>query len=115
MKQRKRGKTPNGDIPPVNRLAMALIYFCGGCPNDIAVYHGVNDKEVLKSVWEVVDAVNMTRLMDIKFPNCHDEQKQIVVAAGFKAKSKIGLSNCVGTIDGILIWMHKPSKADVKG
>jgi hypothetical protein len=112
MKKRKRGKTPNGDIPPANRLAMALRYFCGGCPHDIAVCHGVNDKEFLKSVWDVVDAVNMTRLMDIKFPKCHDEQRKIT--AGFKAKSKIGLTNCVGAIDGILIWTHKPSKADVK-
>jgi hypothetical protein len=45
--------------------------------------HGVNDRG-FKSVWEVADAVNMTRLVDIKFPTCHEEQRKI--AAGFKAK-----------------------------
>ena len=87
---------------------MALSYFCGGCPHDIALAHGVNDEEVLKSVWDVVDAVNLTTSMNIKFPACHDEQRKI--AAASKAKTKIGLSNCVGPIDGLLIWTHKPSK-----
>mmetsp|Transcript_13429 Transcript_13429/g.25216 ORF Transcript_13429/g.25216 Transcript_13429/m.25216 type:complete len:487 (+) Transcript_13429:1058-2518(+) len=113
VRKRKRGKTPNGSISHANRLAMALRYFCGGDPQDIGLAHGVNGTtEVLKSVWFVVDAVNLTSSMNIKFPVSHDEQRRI--AAGFKAKSRIGLANCVGAIDGLLIWIHKPTKVDVK-
>lgn len=110
-RKRKRGKTPNGPIPTANRLAMALRYFCGGCPFDIGMAHGVNSNEVLKSAWMVVDAVNMTQGMNIKFPATHEEQMN--VALGFKAKSRIGLSNCVGAVDGLLIWIHKPTKRDI--
>ena len=111
-KKRKRGKTPNGDITVATRLAMALRYFSGGDPKDIGHTHGVNNtSEVLKSVWYVVDAVNKTASLDIKFPSSHEEQRQL--ALEFKAKSRIGLQNCVGAIDGLLIWIHKPSKVDI--
>jgi hypothetical protein len=56
----------------------------------------------------VVDAVNMTNGMNIKFSATHEEQRN--VALGFKAKSRIGLSNCVGAINGLLIWIHRPTK-----
>ena len=92
---------------------MALRYFCGGDPKDIGHTHGVNAlNEVLRSVWYVVDAVNRTSSMDIKFPTSHEYQKK--VARGFKEKSHIGLANCVGAIDGLLVWIHKPNKNDVK-
>ena len=112
-RKRKRGKTPNGPISSANRLAMALRYFCGGDPHDIGLAHGVNGtNEVFKSVWFVVDAINLTNSMNIKFPTSHEDQRRI--AAGFKAKSRIGLSNCVGAIDGLLIWIHKPTKTDIE-
>ncbi|KAL7474698.1 hypothetical protein ACHAW6_000658 [Cyclotella cf. meneghiniana] len=37
-----------------------------------------------------------------------------VIARAFKAKSEIGIDCCVGAIDGILIWIHKPSALDIK-
>ena len=40
-------------------------------------------------------------------------RKQRQVALEFKAKPRIGLQNCVGAIDGLLIWIHKPSKVDI--
>jgi len=111
--EHKRGSTPNGDISVATRLAMALRYFCGGDPKDIGLTHGVNNTtEVMKSVWNVVDAVNATSSMDIKFPKSHEEQKR--VAEGFRCKSRIGLGNCVGAIDGLLIWIHKPTSTDIK-
>lgn len=110
--KRKRGSTPNGSITTEARIAMALRYFCGGDPHDIGSNHGVNGtNEVLKSVWMVVDAVNLTPSMNIKFPTSHAEQR--IIAEGFQRKSRIGLSNCVGAIDGLLIWIHKPSKVDI--
>lgn len=110
-KKRKRGKTPNGDITKPSRLAMALRYFAGGDPYDIAQAHGVHPNEVKKSAWVVVDAINHIKQLDIKFPTSHEKQYEI--AEGFKRKSKIAIDNCVGAIDGILIWTHKPSTADI--
>jgi hypothetical protein len=40
------------------------------------------------------------------------EQKKI--AKKFEEKSEVGFSNCAGCVDGLLIWMHKPSEKDVK-
>ena len=107
---RKKGATPNGAITHLHRLSMALRYFAGGDPTDIADIHGVHDNEVLNSVWEVVDAIHKTPALDIKFPESEFEQAEI--ARGFKRKSSIGIDCCVGAIDGILIWIHKPSDSD---
>ena len=111
-KKRKRGSTPNGDITKDLRLAMALRYFCGGSPYDIGLAHGVYKNEVYKSVWEVVDAVNSSPALNLSFPSKHLDQ--MAVACDFQKKSKIDLPNCVGAIDGILIWIHKPSTSDLK-
>ena len=91
---------------------MALRYMCGGDPYDIGLAHGVHPNEVKKSCWIVVDAVNGTGSLDIQYPVCHEDQ--LDVAKGFKAKSTIGLWNCAGAIDGMLVWISKPSKSDVE-
>ena len=88
------------------RLSIALRYFAGGCPYDILLTHGVSYKSVFVSVWGVVDAVNKCKELEFSFPN-HEEQQKI--AAGFKKKSGANFSNVIGAIDGILIWMMKPS------
>ena len=36
------------------------------------------------------------------------------MAKGFKAKSKAKFSNCVGCIDGMLVWTNKPNKNSAK-
>jgi DDE superfamily endonuclease len=45
------------------------------------------------------------------FPECH--QKQHLIAAGFAAKSSVEFQCCVGAVDGIRIWTHRPSEKDV--
>ena len=106
--KRKRGKTPNGPITHPLRLSMAIRYFAGGDPLDIADVHKVGDDQPLINVWHVVNAINAVRDLKIKFPSSHREQ--VKIARGFKAKSSINIDNCVGAIDGILIWIHKPDK-----
>lgn len=105
-------QVPNGPITKAARLSMALRYFAGGDPLDISCIHKVSTVEVTRSVWFVVNAVNKTKQLDIVFPTDHAEQQ--LIAEGFKRKSTIGLSNCVGAIDGVLVWTHKPSKPDIK-
>ena len=76
-KKRKRGSTPNGDIPESVRVSIAIRYFAGSDPLDIALTHGVSHSVVFESVWMVVDAVNQTKKLDIVFPACHEKQVRI--------------------------------------
>jgi hypothetical protein len=110
--KRSRGATPNGPITKAARLSMALRYCAGGDPLDIADLHGVNPDEVTNSLWSVVDAIHESPQLDIKFPETYEEQMGL--AQGFRQKSAIDISCCVGAIDGILIWTHRPSERDVK-
>jgi hypothetical protein len=66
---------------------------------------------IFYSIWGVVDVVNNSKNLKIRFPN-HHEQKTI--AQGFKKMSGAGFDKVIGTIDGILIWVVKPSKAECK-
>jgi hypothetical protein len=59
-----------------------LRYFAGGLPLDIALVHGVSYSEIMKIIWEVVEAVNNTPELQINFPT--DHQEQLEVAKGFK-------------------------------
>lgn len=90
-KKRKWGSVPNGPITKAARLSMAIRYFAGGDPLDIAEIHGVADGEVVHSVWDVVDAIHSSPELDIKFPETHEEQ--VRCTQGFASKSTIGTSN----------------------
>ena len=107
---RKRGRTPNGNITHLHRFSMALRYFAGGDPVDIADIHGVKEDEVLNSVWDVVDAIHKAPELNISFPESHAEQR--AVAEGFRRKSEIEIDCCCGAVDGMLVWIHKPSTTD---
>lgn len=108
--KRKLGAVPNGPISKAARLSMALRYFAGGDPLDISDFHGVHDDEVLRSVWFVVDAIHASPELNIKFPESHMEQA--IIMDGFKSKSAINIDCCVGAIDGMLVWINKPTIAD---
>eukprot|EP00957_Ditylum_brightwellii_P205990 15346321-Ditylum_brightwellii.AAC.1 len=49
-----------------------------------------------------------------KNQSCHSNNRKKGARNGteFKHKSKAGFGNCVGAIDGILIWTHWPSPED---
>lgn len=102
----------NGVIPTSTRLSCALRYFAGGSARDIALVHGVSHTEVFNSVWRVVDAVNNCSELDFRFLESHEEQKKI--ATGFFGKSKAGFKGCCGAIDGMLVWIEKPSEKECK-
>jgi len=111
-KKRKRGITPNGDIPSSSRLSMALRWFAGGDPADIFQVHGVGYDQVYISVWEVVDAINQCPELQIAFPT--DHHAQLTIADGFKKKSRVDFETCVGCIDGMLIWINKPNQQSTR-
>ena len=103
---------PNGDITTSVRLACALRYFSGGSPYDIMSNFGVSHSEMMDSVWYVVDATNRTESFHIKYPEDHAEQRKI--ADGFMRVSQVNFSCVGGTIDGILVWIPKPSIKEAK-
>ena len=106
------GGPPNGPITIAARLSMALRYFAGGDPLDISEVHGVADDEVLRSVWFVVDAIHLSPELNIVFPETHEDQT--ICMEGFRDRSRINIDCCIGAIDGMLVWMNKPTIADQK-
>ncbi|KAL3787036.1 hypothetical protein ACHAWO_003669 [Cyclotella atomus] len=103
---------PSGKIDTSVRLACALRYYAGGSPYDIMPTYGISHTEQFDSVWYVVDAVNKTKEFDIKYPECHEEQKKI--AEDFFGVSTVKFDCRCGSIDGILIWTLKPTLVDAK-
>lgn len=110
MGERYGGGVLNGPISHVMRLSMAIRYCAGGDPLDIADVHGVCDREVLNSLWSVVDAINASKELDLVFPEMHVEQ--MLLAEAFKVKSEVGIDCCFAAIDGMLVWTNKPSSKD---
>jgi hypothetical protein len=72
--------------------------------------YGIGHSDTVQSYWYVVDAINSHPKFNIEYPKDHDDQRQI--ARGFHNVSSAGFRRCAGAIDGILIWIHKPSKKD---
>jgi hypothetical protein len=103
---------PNGLIATTVRLACAIRYFAGGSPYDLMAKYGISHSEVLASVWYVVEAVNSLRELFIQYPSGKEEQQQI--ANGFRLASSVDFDNCAGAIDGILIWIQKPTVNDAE-
>ena len=111
LKYRPYGNTGlNGRIRPNVRLECALRFFSGGDPLDLITSFSVSKTAVHDSINLVIEAVTKSKMLEIKFPTNHDVQKRI--AEGFQTKSKAGFSKCVGAIDGMLIWITKPSEKE---
>jgi hypothetical protein len=72
---------------------------------DIALVHGVSHAELFESLWLVVDAINQHPELSINFPESHDEQLQL----SNDVHSQAGFTRCMGAIDGLLVWINKPS------
>jgi hypothetical protein len=108
--KRHRNGGKNGLIPSEARLSAAIRYFAGGRPADISISHGISHSEVFYSCWRVVDAVNACPDLVFGFPSCHEKQKELALA--FQSSSRANIDCCVGALDGILIWIERPSAAD---
>lgn len=108
--KKHRNGAKNGLITSSTRLGVALRYFAGGSTYDLAVMHGISPNEVYKSVWAVLRAVNSCNELLIAFPANHTIQQQL--ADGFRNRSTAGFGCCVGAIDGMLVWIERPSKKD---
>ena len=99
--------TPNGPITPDVRLACAIRWFAGGSVYDIMTTYGIGHTDTMNSCWYVVDAINRHPRFEIKYPE--DHAKQLSIARGFANVSAADFRCCAGAVDGILVWIHKPS------
>ena len=70
--------------------------------------HAIQVTDFYLSVWAVVDATNRCSSLNFQFPTTESECQ--VISTEFSARSKAGFTNCIGCIDGLLIWLEKPSK-----
>ena len=104
--------TPNGPILISTRLAVALRFFAGASNHDLVTNFEISQTEVVTSIWAVVEAVNKHPEFRIEYPSDHNKQRMI--AEKFCAASDVGFNNCAGCLDGVLIWMPKPSIREAK-
>ena len=107
-KNRKFPHVHNGPIHPTVRLACSLRLKAGGEPIDIACTYNISRTEVHNSFEQIIDAVNSVAEFKIEYPRDHEEQRKI--AQGFKEISQADIDCCAGCIDGMLIWMLKPTQ-----
>ena len=98
---------PNGPITTSVRLACAIRFFAGGSPYDIMGKYMVSHTEMMESVWYVVEAVNSVQEFVIEYPDSAEKQDKI--AREFESVSQAKIDICAGAIDGILIWISKPT------
>ena len=98
----------NGRITTEIRLACALRYFAGGSYLDITLSHGIGKTDLYRSIWAVIHATNACLSLQFCFPTTTSQCQSI--ASEFANRSKAGFRNCIGCIDGMLVWTEKPSK-----
>lgn len=103
---------PNGPIKTSARLACALRYFAGASCYDLVVQYGISLEEVRNSIWYVVEATNRLPEFFIRYPSGKEQQQKI--ADDFCLASGVGFKNCAGAIDGILVWIQKPSGTEAE-
>jgi hypothetical protein len=57
-----------------------------------------------------VDAVNKCPELAIGNPACHQQQRELALM--FQVKSAAGIDCCAGAVDGMLLWIEKPTAAE---
>ena len=77
---------------------------------DIMAKYGISHASLYESIWAVVKTVNSCDEFSIEYPA--SETAQLKIAHEFENVSKVKFNNCAGAIDGILIWILKPSEED---
>eukprot|EP00961_Rhodomonas_salina_P261318 3531558-Rhodomonas_salina.1 len=95
------------------KVAMGLRWLAGGAYQDIAAFHGVLITSFWRAKDDFMEAVHECKELDITFPALDDDDALQELADGFKALSMKGLfSDCIGTIDGILIQLAAVMERD---
>jgi hypothetical protein len=100
-----------GPILPEICLFCTLRWLAGGSYLDIYAITKVSISSFYRVVYKTMQAINNCSSLDIKFPKTSLECKS--VADGFRSIStKEAITNCIGVIDGYLLRIYTPPKAD---
>jgi len=110
VKENSKNRVPNGRITAAVRVACTIRYLAGASPYDLMTCFGISHTEVFQSIWFVIDAINNHPDFHMEYPA--PAEKQWEIAKEFEKKSAPGFDCCAGAIDGILLWIHKPSKKE---
>jgi len=94
-------------ISPTIRVIAAIRFVAGASVYDLCLSLGISIPSIYISVWAVVDAINKSTNFQISFPSYSQQSR---IAAEFCEVSGTNFGNCIGCLDGILIWTKKPAK-----
>ena len=103
---------PNGRIHPSVILACALRVFSGGDSYDLITTFGISKTMIHYSVDIVIETICKCEALKVEFPTSHTDQLRI--AKGFEEKSVPKFKKCVGAVDGMLVWISKPTEEECK-
>jgi len=109
---RLRPRLPRRGVPPEVRTAIALRYLGGGSYLDICATLGVHTCTVYRALWDVIDAVNSTPLLDLDF-QLSSSSRRLAYASGFQSRRNSPFGNVCGALDGIAVEQEQPLASDV--
>lgn len=112
MSYAKSKKGRNGPVPTECALSATIRFLAGGAVYDIMQTHGVSHSTLYNCIWHTIAAINNCPHLKFKFPRKHEDQ--LALAAEFTKRSQAGFCCCVGCIDGMLLWIDRPTAEDCR-
>ena len=70
--------------------------------------HAIGVTDFYLYIWAIVDATKRCPSLQFQFPTTISECQ--TTSTEFSPRNKAGFNNCIGCIDGLLIWLGKLSK-----
>jgi hypothetical protein len=102
-----------GPIIPELCLFCTVRWLAGGSYLDIIDITGISVASFYRIVWKTCKAIVESPDLEMRLPETPEECK--VAAAGFRSISyKEAIANCVGVLDGYLLKINSPRKAEAK-
>ena len=100
-----------GKIIPEIHLYATIRYLAGASYSDVCVFCGISVPSFYCIIWRTMHAINRT--LKIDFPSTDEQCRE--AAAKFEELSHSGvIKNCVGAVDGYLLVITTPRKAEAK-
>jgi hypothetical protein len=101
-----------GAIIPEICLFCTLRWLAGGSYLDVCDIAGISKASFYRVVWKTIHALVFAKPLEIRFPSTSVELDN--AARGFASISKNeAVRNCVGVVDGYLLRIKVPNKAEV--
>lgn len=109
-----RGTAP---LPAELRFSMVLRWLRGASHHEFLVMYGISISAFYQIVWRVCRAICNTHslplMSGIAQMRAGDDSYLRSLARGFARYSQNAISNCIGAIDGVQVWIRKPWKREV--